>query len=309
MKTAPVPASSSATSTPVATVEGIRISHPERVVDESTGANKLDVARYYAEVVQLILPHLARRPVSMLRAPAGIAGQLFFQRHAESLKIPELKTLDESVAPGRDAMAEVHSLAALVGSTQMNVIEFHTWNATTRKPDKPDRMVFDLDPGEGVGWAQVTEGSEVTRAFLAELGLASFVKTSGGKGLHVVVPITPKEDWDTVKALSKRVVEQLARVLPDRFVAKSGPKNRVGRIFIDYLRNGFGSTTACAWSMRARPGLGISVPCDWSELASVRGGDHWKLANIGERIGEKVDPWAAYASTKQTLVKATRSLG
>ena len=243
-----------------------------------------------------------------MRAPTGIAGELFFQRHAETLKIPELKKLDETVAPGRDAMVEVDSLVALIGSAQMNVIEFHTWNATTRKPDRPDRLIFDLDPGEDVGWAQITEGAEVTRAFLAELGLASFVKTSGGKGLHVVVPIAPKEDWDTVKALSKRIVEQLARLVPERFVAKSGPKNRIGKIFIDYLRNGFGSTTVCAWSMRARPGLGISVPCAWSELKTVTGGDHWKLANVHERIAEKADPWAAYAGTKQTLVKALKAL-
>ena len=291
-----------------ATVEGIPISHPERVIDESTGASKLDVVNYYFEVARLILPHLARRPVSLVRAPTGIAGELFFQRHAETLKIPELKKLDETVAPGRDAMVEVDSLVALIGSAQMNVIEFHTWNATTRKPDRPDRLIFDHDPGEDVGWTQITEGAEVTRAFLAELGLASFVKTSGGKGLHVVVPIAPKEDWDTVKALSKRIVEQLARLMPERFVAKSGPKNRIGRIFIDYLRNGFGSTTVCAWSMRARPGLGISVPCAWSELKTVTGGDHWKLANVHERIAEKADPWAAYAGTKQTLVKASKAL-
>jgi len=292
-----------------ATVEGVRISHPERVVDESTGATKLDVVDYYLEVARLILPHLVGRPVSLVRAPAGIGGQLFFQRHAETLKIPDLKRLDENVAPGRDSMVEVDSFTALIGSAQMNVIEFHTWNATTRQPDKPDRMIFDLDPGAGVGWAQIAEGTEVTRAFLAELGLASFVKTSGGKGLHVVVPITPKDDWDTVKALSKRVVEQLARVAPERFVAKSGPKNRVGKIFIDYLRNGFGSTTVCAWSMRARPGLGISVPFEWSELVSITGGDHWKLANVRQRLEERVDPWAAYAGTKQTLAKAMKALG
>ena len=292
-----------------ASVEGIRISHPERVIDPSTGTTKLAVVNYYLEAARLILPHLARRPVSLVRAPAGIFGQLFFQRHAETLKIPELKKLAEIVAPGRDSMVEVDSLTALIGSAQMNVIEFHTWNATTRKPDKPDRMIFDLDPGEGVGWAQIKEGTEVTRAFLADLGLVSFMKTSGGKGLHVVVPITPKEDWDTVKAVSKRIVEQLARVAPERFVAKSGPKNRVGKIFIDYLRNGFGSSTVCAWSMRARPGLGISVPCDWSELAAITGGAHWTLVNVHERIEEKRDPWAAYATTKQSLVKAMKSLG
>ena len=141
------------------------------------------------------------------------------------------------------------------------MIELHTWNATTRDTTRPDRIVFDLDPGEGVTWKQIQEGTELTRALLEELGLASFLKTSGGKGLHVIVPIAPKDDWDTVKALAKAIVEHMATIIPDRFVAKSGAKNRVGRIFVDYLRNGFGATTACAWSARARPGLGVSVPC------------------------------------------------
>ena len=307
-KATPAKKAGKKTTSASATVEGIRISHPERVIDESTGATKLDVVDYYLEVARLMLPHLVGRPVSLVRAPAGIAGQLFFQRHAETLKIPDLKQLDENVAPGRDAMVEIDSFTALIGSAQMNVIEFHTWNATTRNPSKPDRMIFDLDPGEGVGWAQIQESTELTRAFLAELGLASFLKTSGGNGLHVVVPITPKQDWDTVKEVSRRIVEHLAAVVPDRFVAKSGPKNRVGKIFIDYLRNGFGSTTACAWTMRARPGLGISVPCAWSEMASISGGAHWTLANVHGRIEEKKDPWAGYPTTTQTLAKAMKTL-
>jgi bifunctional non-homologous end joining protein LigD len=291
-----------------ANVEGIRISNPGRVVDASTGATKLDIVNYYLEAARLILPHLVKRPVSLVRAPAGLAGQLVFQRHAASLRIPELKELDPAISPERAAMVEVDSFTALIGSAQANVIEFHTWNATTKNTTRPDRMIFDLDPGEGVAWAQVREGTEITRSLLTELGLTSFVKTSGGKGLHVVVPITPKEDWETVKALSKKIVEHLAEVIPDRFVAKSGPKNRVGRIFVDYLRNGFGATTVCAWSLRARPGLGVSVPCAWDELKSVTAGDHWKIADVHERIEERVDPWADYAKTKQTLAKAMKAL-
>ena len=188
--------------------------------------------------------------MSLVRAPSGIAGQLFFQRHASSLKIPELKELDPAISPDHAAMVEVDSFTALIGSAQANVIEFHTWNATTKDTTKPDRMIFDLDPGEGVSWATVREGTEITGSLLAELGLASFVKTSGGKGLHVVVPITPKEDWDTVKALSKRIVEHLAEVIPDRFVAKSA-KNRVGD-FGDTSATAFGATTVCACA-RAPP--------------------------------------------------------
>jgi bifunctional non-homologous end joining protein LigD len=292
-----------------ATVESVRISHPERVIDASTGITKLALANYYLEVARLILPHLVGRPVSLVRAPAGIGGQLFFQKHAAALRIPDLKELDRSIAPELEPMVEVDSFTALIGAAQANVIEFHTWNATTRDTTRPDRMVFDLDPGEGVTWQQIQEGCELTRSLLEQLGLVSFLKTSGGKGLHVVVPIAPKDDWDTVKALSKAIVEHMATVIPERFVAKSGPKNRVARIFVDYLRNGFGATTACAWSARARPGLGISVPCAWSELGSLTGGAHWTIRNAHERIEEKSDPWSGYAKSKQTTVKAMKLLG
>ncbi|MDQ6685263.1 MAG: DNA ligase D, partial [Pseudomonadota bacterium] len=292
-----------------ASVEGIRISHPERVIDASTGLTKLDVVNYYLEASRLILPHLIKRPVSMVRAPAGISGQLFFQRHAETLKIPELRQLDPKISPDHAAMVEIDSFTALIGAAQANVIELHTWNATTRDMTRPDRMIFDLDPGEGVSWQAIQEGTELMHALLDELGLASFLKTSGGKGLHVVVPIAAKEDWDAVKAFSKVVVEHLAAVIPDRFVAKSGPKNRIGRIFVDYLRNGFGATTACAWSVRARPGLGVSVPCAWEELKGLSGGAHWSVGNVHERIEERLDPWAGYAAAaKQTLAAARKRL-
>ena len=153
------------------------------------------------------------------------------------------------------------------------------------------------------------EGANLTRALLDQLGLKSFLKTSGGKGLHVVVPITPKDDWDTVKALAKTIVEHMAATIPERFVVKSGPKNRVGRIFVDYLRNAFGATTACAWSARARPGMGVSVPCGWDELASLTSGAHWTIGNVHERVEEKSDAWRDYATTRQTTAKAKKAIG
>jgi bifunctional non-homologous end joining protein LigD len=291
-----------------AEVEGIRISHPDRVIDASTGITKLDVVNHYLAVSKLILPHLVGRPVSLVRAPAGIAGQLFFQKHADTVKIPDLRQLDPAISPDHKPMVEIDSFNALIGAAQANVIELHTWNATTKDTTKPDRIVFDLDPGEGVTWKQIQEGTELTRALLDELGLASFLKTSGGKGLHVIVPLTPKDDWDAVKAVAKAIVEHMATVIPDRFVAKSGAQNRVGRIFVDYLRNGFGATTACAWSARARPGLGVSVPCAWDELGALTGGAHWTIRNVPERIEEHVDPWRDYAKTRQTVAKARKAL-
>ena len=292
-----------------ATVEGIRISHPERVVDTTTGITKLEVVNHYLEVAKLILPHLVDRPVSLVRAPAGLAGHLVFQRHAGALRIPELRQIDAAFSPDHEPMVEVDSFTALIGAAQANVIEFHTWNATTKDAAHPDRMIFDLDPGEGVAWQRMQEGAELMRSLLEQIGLQSFLKTSGGKGLHVVVPIAPKDDWDSVRELAKRIVEHMAQTIPERFVAKSGPKNRVGRIFVDYLRNGFGATTACAWSARARPGLGVSVPCAWDELGAITSGAHWTIRNVHERIEERVDPWRAYARTKQSAAKAMKAIG
>jgi bifunctional non-homologous end joining protein LigD len=191
----------------------------------------------------------------------------------------------------------------------MNVIEVHTWNGVRTAIDKPDRVTFDLDPGEGVTWPRVQEAAQLVHSFLDELGLPGFLKTSGGKGLHIVVPLKRQFDWDTVKDFSQAVVQHLARTLPDRFVAKSGGNNRVGRIFIDYLRNGYGATTVCAWSARARPGMGISVPVRWDELASLKSGAHWTVSTVHHRLDAGNEPWADYDKKRAALGKAMDALG
>jgi bifunctional non-homologous end joining protein LigD len=205
---------------------------------------------------------------------------------------------------------QVDSAAALVSAAQMNVIEFHTWNATSKKIGQPDRMVFDLDPGEGTPWPRVKEAALLTRTLLDELGLESFLKTSGGKGLHVVVPLTPRDDWDTVKGFSQAVVQHLAQTIPDRFVARSGPANRVGKLFVDYLRNSHGATTVAAFSARARPGLGVSMPIAWEQLTELKSGAQWTVQTAREHLSfQQADPWADYRATKQTLASAMKTLG
>lgn len=291
-----------------ATLDGQRLTHPGRVIDASTGITKLELAEYYARAASHILPHLQRRPVSLVRGPEGVGGELFFQKHGEKLKIPGIRFLDPAFDPDHDPLLEVSTAQALLGSVQMNVIEFHTWNATTRAIEKPDRMTFDLDPGEGLPWPRMIEAAQLVRGLLQELDLVSFLKTSGGKGLHVVVPLKPGLGWDAVKGVSQAIVNHLAATLPDRFVAKSGGKNRVGKIFVDYLRNGRGSTTAAAWSARARPGMGISVPVAWDELPELSSGAHWTLRTIDERLALSTDPWQGYGDAKQTLRAAMKAL-
>jgi bifunctional non-homologous end joining protein LigD len=217
--------------------------------------------------------------------------------------------LDPALDPEHESLIEVATAEGLLASAQMNVIEFHTWDATKNAIGKPDRMTFDLDPGEGVKWSLIQEAAQLVHVFLKELGLESFLKTSGGKGLHVIVPIKRLHDWDTVKNFSQAIVQHLAETIPQRFVAKSGPRNRVGKIFIDYLRNGFGATTVSAWSVRARPGLGVSVPLAWEELDSLTSASRWSALNIHERLDKGNAPWADYGATKQSVVPAMKTLG
>ncbi|MBG9389673.1 DNA ligase D [Caenimonas aquaedulcis] len=298
-----------ATQAPVTLPAGLRVSNPDRVIDPQSGATKIELVRYYALVAPFMMPHLKGRPVSLVRAPQGIAGELFFQKHAERYKMPGIEQLDPSFFPGHPPMLEVAKPEGLLSAAQMNVVEFHTWNGVKTAIGKPDRMTFDLDPGEGVSWAQIQQAAHLVHAFLQELGLPAFLKTSGGKGLHLVVPLKKQFDWDTVKSFSQAVVQHLSRTIPDRFVAKSGGTNRVGKIFIDYLRNGYGATTVCAWSARSRPGLGISVPVRWDELDGLKGGAHWTIRDVHQRLDQGNEPWADYEQQRTPLAAAMKKLG
>lgn len=288
---------------------GLRLSNPDRVIDTSTGLTKLDLARHYATVAPLIMPHLHDRPVAVLRAPQGVGGEAFFQKHQERFVMEGIEQLDPRLDPGHGALMAVANPTGLMSAAQMNVIELHTWNARKDRIERPDRMTFDLDPGEGVAWGRVQEAAELVRGLLAELGLPAFLKTSGGKGLHVVVPIKRLYGWDRVKGLSHAVVLHLAATLPDRFAAKSGPRNRVGKIFADYLRNGRGATTVAAWSARARPGMGVSVPVRWSELPELTSGAHWTVQTVQERFRIGNSPWDGYDAAAVSLAAAFKALG
>ncbi|MET0946897.1 MAG: DNA ligase D [Pseudomonas sp.] len=283
----------------------VRITHPDRVIDASSGTTKVQLAEYYARVAEWILPELKDRPVALVRAPDGIAGELFFQKNAERLAIPGITTLDKELT-GQPIMI-INSAEALIGAVQMSTVELHTWNATSDNLDKPDRFVLDLDPDPALPWKSMVEATQLTLSVLDELGLKAFLKTSGGKGIHLVVPLTRKLGWDEVKDFSHAIVSHMAKLLPERFSAVSGPKNRVGRIFIDYLRNGLGATTICAYAARTREGLPVSVPIFREEVAGLKGGNQWNVHNVHERLAEVGDkPWADLKKTKQTITAEMR---
>jgi bifunctional non-homologous end joining protein LigD len=283
----------------------VRITHPDRVIDASSGTTKVQLAEYYASVAEWILPELRDRPVALVRAPDGIAGELFFQKNAERLAIPGITALDKALT-GQPVMI-INNAEALIGAVQMSTVELHTWNATSDNLDKPDRFVLDLDPDPALPWKSMVEATQLTLSVLDELGLKAFLKTSGGKGIHLVVPLTRKLGWDEVKDFSHAIVSHMAKLLPERFSAVSGPKNRVGRIFIDYLRNGLGATTICAYAVRTREGLPVSVPIFREEVAELKGGNQWNIHTLHERLAEVGDePWKDLKKTRQSITAEMR---
>jgi len=291
-------------------VAGVMVSHPERVIDATSGLHKVDLAQYYASVADWILPHLDHRPVALLRCPEGVEGEQFFQKHSERMAIPNIKQLDPKLDPGHARLMEIDSVKALVGAAQMGTIELHTWGATYDRIELPDHFVLDLDPDAELPWRSMIEATQLTLSTLDELGLDAYVKTSGGKGMHIVVPLARRADWDTVKAFAKALAQFMARELPERFTATSGPKNRVGKIFIDYLRNTRGASTVVAYSARARPGLPVSVPISRDELTEVQSAAQWTIANLQQRLRKlKADPWAGYKNNQRLTKPMWKRLG
>ncbi|WP_417778587.1 non-homologous end-joining DNA ligase [Stutzerimonas xanthomarina] len=292
-------------------VGGIGISNPQRVIDQRSGATKLQLAKYYLSVGDWLMPHLAQRPLSIVRAPDGVDGDSFFQRHCGRLKMPHMRVLDKSLDPEHARLIQADSITAVVEAAQMGTVEFHSWNARSDRIDRPDRIVFDLDPDPELPWSSMIDATRLTLDLLAELGLKAFLKTSGGRGMHVVVPISRRHDWECVNSFARSVTERLAAQSPDQIVAKMGPKNRVGKIFVDYLRNQRGASTVAAYSVRARPGLPVSVPISLDELEKIDGANQWTIHTLQQRLeSAKSDPWAEYGSTRQglsaALLKAVR---
>lgn len=285
-------------------VAGVRITSARRIIDVESGTRKLDIVRYYARAAPWLLPHLRDRPVSLLRAPQGLGGELLFQRHLTRTAIAGV-TLHDELESGHPLIG-IDSLDALINVAQMDGIELHTWNARAADVDAPDRVVFDLDPDPVLGWDRVIEAAELTRALLGDLGLEAFCQTSGGKGLHIVVPLVPTASWDDAKAFARAVAQRLASGWPTQFTATQSAGHHKKKIYVDYHRNVRGAGTAAAYSVRARPGMGVCVPIAWDELAQTTGGAHWTLANIDARLKQlnrpkRPAPWARYAQLRQTV--------
>jgi bifunctional non-homologous end joining protein LigD len=284
-------------------VAGVHLTHPERILWEVPGVTKQGLADFYIEIADWILPHVTNRVLSLLRCPSGVGAQCFFAKHAWHGLGAGTRRVD--VGEGEPMLA-IDNLEGLLGLVQAGVVEIHPWGSSVDRLEQPDRLIFDLDPGEDVAWAAVIEAALDVRARLEAEGLRSFVKTSGGKGLHVVVPVEPRADWEEAKTFTGSIATAMAKSRPDRYLATMAKKARAGRIFIDYFRNSRGQTAVAAYSTRAFPEATVSTPLDWSELSEGIRADHFKIDNLRQRLKFlKTDPWADFFKIKQRIPART----
>jgi bifunctional non-homologous end joining protein LigD len=285
---------------------GVRLSSPDKVLWEEQGVTKSELADYYLAVADRILPHIARRPVTLVRCPTGADKKCFYQRHAGSGVLPQLK---EVTIPGFDEpYLYIEDEAGLVAVVQMGTLELHPWGVTVERPDRPDRIIFDLDPAEGLGFDSVVAAALDVRDRLEGMGLRSFAKTTGGKGLHVVVPILPDSEWRDAKAFAKGLAERMSEERPDLYLARISKAEREGRIFIDYLRNDPTSTAVGPYSTRSRPGAPVSLPIEWNQVTPGLDPKAFNLRTVPDIMAKTPDPWADIFDVRQAIGPAAAQL-
>ncbi|MCC6492226.1 MAG: DNA ligase D [Pirellulales bacterium] len=297
--------SAAATAQEDAVVAGVQISSPDKVMYPGYGVRKIDLARYYESVAEWIMPFVARRPLTLVRCPEGQARECFYQKHLTGSMPRSLHGVRIKEKDSTDVYVAVRDIAGVVSLVQMGVLELHPWPAREDKIERPDLLIFDLDPGEGLDWKSVVQGAHDVRACLEALGLKCFLRTSGGKGLHVAAPLSRRNTWDELKEFARGVAETMERAAPDRYVVNMSKAKRKGKIFVDYLRNQRGATAVASYSTRARPGAAIATPIAWDELSVKLRADQFTVANIHERLkrGFK-DPWKEFFKIKQSITRS-----
>jgi DNA ligase D len=279
--------------------EGVRLTNPDKVLYPEQGVTKLELAKHYTAVADRMLPHVAGRPVTMVRCPTGRQKNCFYQRHSGS-GVP--RQLRKVTVPGFDnPYLYIADLPGLVAMAQIGVLEIHPWGVTVAEPARPDRIVLDLDPGEGLGFAEIVRAALEVRERLTALALESFVKTTGGRGLHVVLPVDPVHEWAEAKRFAKALSERIAADAPDRYLTKISKAQRKGRIFIDYLRNDPTSTAVAPYSTRSRPGAPVAMPLFWEELDAPLDPAAFNVRTAADRIASTDDPWVGMNVVRQRL--------
>jgi bifunctional non-homologous end joining protein LigD len=292
---------------------GFTLTNLDKVLYPEQGITKGELIAYLAVVADFALPHVAHRPVTLVRCPEGLTSKglkCFFQKHRKPGTPDAVQSVAIADDGGTKQYMEIADMPGLVALAQLGSLEIHTWGSHAPDVEQPDLMVFDLDPDVGLAWNEVVLAALQLRGRLNDLGLESFVKTTGGKGLHVVVPVKRTLDWDDFKAFTKAVVEAMERDAPDRFTTNMAKAKRKGKIFLDYLRNSRGATFIAPYSPRARPGAPVAVPVTWDELAAGVDPASFTTATVPARLAAVGDPWAAMGEVKQQITaRAWRAVG
>jgi bifunctional non-homologous end joining protein LigD len=280
----------------------MKLSHPDRVLYPKLKLTKAGLAQYYLSVAGLLLPYVAGRPLSVVRCPDGQNGTCFYQKHLTAGMPEAIKPIRLRDKGGVTQYVSIDDAAGLVALVQFGVLELHPWGCAPGKIDLADRLVFDLDPDPALPWPKAVAAAKLVRDRLSSVGLQSFVKTTGGKGLHVVAPLSPPMPWTAVKSFTRAFAVQMAADAPDDFIAKSSKAARRGKIFVDYLRNQRGATAVAPYSTRATPGATVSMPLDWKELTGDLRPGAFDAANVPARLKRrKRDPWKEFFTLRQTI--------
>jgi bifunctional non-homologous end joining protein LigD len=291
---------------------GVRLTHPDRVYYPDLGFTKLDLALYYVSIADAVLPHLDGRPLTLVRCPDGLGGETFYQKHPGFWTPAQVRRF--TVSGKAEEYLFVDSVPGLVALAQVGILEIHPWNSRVSRLEEPDQVIFDLDPDEALPFSRVAAAARRVRALLTEKGLESFVKTTGGKGLHVCVPLLPERGWEELEEFTRAVALRLARDEPKTFTANMAKAHRKGKVYVDYLRNVRGANAVGAYSTRAKEGAPVSVPVEWDELDRLSGPTAFTVAEVPLRVlgftsGHGADPWARYRKLKQRVpASLTRDL-
>lgn len=306
-KTSSPPRSSSSRSGKTTQVLGVRLTHADKVLYPQQGLTKLDLARYYEAIQDWVMPHLVKRPLALMRCPEGRDNECFFQKHPRVAIPASVPRIDIDEKKGTSDYLYVESAADLIALVQAGALEIHPWGSRVSDLERPDNLVFDLDPAPDVAWAEIVRVARSLRDRLASQGLESFVRVTGGKGLHLVVPVTPEAEWDDVKAFAKAVAQQQAKADPKRLTTNMSKSQREGRIFVDYLRNGRGATAVASYTVRAREGATVCVPVRWDELDAKLRPDRYTVNNLPRRLASlREDPWSGFDDARRAINAKTR---
>jgi bifunctional non-homologous end joining protein LigD len=287
------------------TIADVVISNGDKILYPEAGVTKRELARYYETIGDWIVPHLENRPLTLVRCPNGWNKTCFFQKHASESVSEFIERIDIREGGGEQPYMMANNVSAVVALVQMGVLEIHPWGSRAPRLGYPDRLIFDFDPDESLGWEKVVEAVNILRKLLETLGLRPFIKTTGGKGLHVVIPVQPTRGWDQAKAFCKAVAELLVRTFPDRFTSKITKSTREGRIFVDYLRNAENATAIAAYSVRAKANAPVAMPIAWEQLKDDLRFDHFNVRNVpGLLRRRRRDPWSDLDDVEQELTDA-----